>query len=54
VAWGILDAQLLFKREVVVDTRERSNAPPAPPRKKPKHSIMIVPAPGGVGIVGTF
>jgi hypothetical protein len=57
VAWGILDAQLLFKREVVVDTRERSTTLPAPPppKHKPKHSsISIIPTLGGVGVVGTF
>ena len=50
VAWGILDAQLLFKREVVVDTHERSGEPP----RKPKNKLSIIPAPGGVGLVGTF
>lgn len=55
VAWGILDAQLLFKREVVVDTRERTTTVPAPPKHKPKHSsISIIPTLGGVGVVGTF
>ena len=52
VAWGIIDAQVLFKREVVVDTREHST--PAPPTHKQKHSWMLVPAPGGVGLVGSF
>ena len=52
VAWGILDAQLLFKREVVRDTRERTDSPA--PAKKPKHQLSIIPAPGGVGLVGTF
>jgi hypothetical protein len=50
LAWGILDAQLLFKREVVVDTRERTTPPP----KKKKNQLSIIPGPGGVGIVGTF
>lgn len=55
VAWGILDAQLLFKREVVVDTRERSNVPDATKRKPTKHSsLSIIPTLGGVGIVGSF
>jgi len=55
VAWGILDAQLLFKREVVVDTRERSGAPAAsPPKKSKRSSISIIPTLGGVGVVGTF
>ena len=51
VAWGILDAELLFKREVVVDTRERSSAPA---KKPPKHQLSIIPTIGGVGVVGTF
>jgi hypothetical protein len=45
--WGILDAQLLFKREVVTDTRERTTKPD-------KHKISIIPTPAGVGIVGKF
>jgi hypothetical protein len=48
VAWGILDAQLLFKREVVRDTREHS----APPPKRNK--LSIIPTPGGIGLAGTF
>ena len=49
VAWGILDAQLLFKREVVVDAHERDA-----PKKKAHPPISIIPTPGGVGVVGTF
>jgi hypothetical protein len=49
VIYGILDAQLYFKREVVRDTRERSTSPP-----KRGGKISIIPAPGGVGIAGTF
>ncbi|MGZ3429161.1 MAG: hypothetical protein ACXVCV_21060 [Polyangia bacterium] len=52
LAWGILDAQLLFKREVVRDTRERTDSPA--PAKKAKNKLSIIPAPGGVGLVGTF
>jgi hypothetical protein len=52
VAWGILDAQLLFKREVVVDTRERGSAPPS--ARKKKAALSIIPTLGGVGLVGTF
>src|SRR5262249_7508208 len=47
--WGILDAQLLFKREVVTDTRERSTKP-----EKHKGKLSIIPMPLGVGIVGKF
>jgi hypothetical protein len=47
--WGILDAQLLFKREVVTDTRERSTKP-----DKHKSKLSIIPTPMGVGIVGKF
>ncbi len=56
VVWGILDAQLLFKREVVVDRRERSTPPAdATKRKSPKHSsLSIIPTLGGVGVVGSF
>ncbi|HEX8953717.1 MAG TPA: hypothetical protein VF945_17790, partial [Polyangia bacterium] len=55
LAWGILDAQLLFKREVVVDTRERTTAPPTvAPKKPPRNKLSIIPTLGGVGIVGTF
>ncbi len=54
VAWGILDAQLLFKREVVVDTHEHSDAPPKSKAAKPKRSLLIVPGPMGVGVVGSF
>lgn len=46
VAWGIIDAQVLFKREVVRETRER---PSPPPRK-----ITILPTGTGVGVAGTF
>jgi hypothetical protein len=46
VVWGIIDAQVLFKREVVVDTRER--------KPQTKHSVSIIPAPGGVGLMGSF
>jgi hypothetical protein len=53
LAWGILDAQLLFKREVVVDTRERTNAPPSA-RKPRNNKLSIIPTLGGVGVVGTF
>ena len=53
VAWGILDAQLLFKREVVVDTREHTNAPPSA-RKPRNNKLSIIPTLGGVGVVGTF
>ncbi|MDB4968749.1 MAG: tetratricopeptide repeat domain protein [Myxococcales bacterium] len=48
VLWGILDAQLYFKREVVRDTRERSTPPPK------RGKLSIIPAPGGVGLAGTF
>lgn len=55
VAWGILDAQLLFKREVVVDTRERTTPAGATKKKPTKHSsLSIIPTLGGVGIVGSF
>ncbi len=56
VVWGVLDAQLLFKREVVVDTREHSTPPPDAIKKKtPKHSsLSIIPTLGGVGVVGSF
>ena len=55
LAWGIIDAQVLFKREVVVETHERTTPPPPLPSKKSKRSSwMLVPAPGGVGIVGSF
>jgi hypothetical protein len=50
VAWGILDAQLLFKREVVRDTRERNEPPP----KKMKNKLSIIPTLNGVGFAGTF
>ena len=52
LAWGILDAQLLFKREVVKETREHTDSPA--PAKKAKNKLSIIPAPGGVGLVGTF
>jgi hypothetical protein len=48
VAWGILDAQLLFKREVVRDTRERATPPPK------RNKLTIIPTPTGVGLAGTF
>lgn len=55
VAWGILDAQLLFKREVVIDTRERSTPAGATKQKVLKHSsLSIIPTLGGVGLVGSF
>jgi hypothetical protein len=54
LAWGIIDAQVLFKREVVVETHERTTPPPPLPPKKQKHSWMLVPSPGGVGVVGSF
>jgi hypothetical protein len=47
VVWGIIDAEVLFKREVVREQRERDGTPP--PKKK-KASIM----PAGLGLVGTF
>ena len=50
VVWGILDAQLLFKREDVKETRERVDTPTPP--KKPKNKLSIIPTP--VGLVGTF
>ena len=46
VGWGIIDAQLLFKREVVTDSRERSSTP--------KRTLSIIPTPAGVGLAGTF
>jgi hypothetical protein len=46
VIYGIIDAQVYFKREVVRDTRER-HAP------KP-NKLSIIPTPAGVGIAGTF
>jgi hypothetical protein len=49
VVWGIIDAQVLFKREVVLDTRERTTPPP-----KRGNKLSIIPTPGGVGFVGTF
>lgn len=56
VVWGILDAQLLFKREVVVDTRERSTLPGGATKKRPpkRSSLSIIPTLGGVGVVGSF
>jgi hypothetical protein len=50
VAWGILDAQLLFKREVVRDTREHS----APAPKKLSVTPLFGPTSAGVGLAGTF
>lgn len=51
VVWGIIDAQVLFKREVVRTTRERGAAPP-PHANKPTSEITVMPA--GLGLVGTF
>jgi hypothetical protein len=50
VVWGILDAQLLFKREVVKETRERVDVPA--PARKPRNKLSIIPTP--LGVVGTF
>jgi len=47
VAWGIIDAQVLFQREVVRGTRERAT----PPKR---NTLSIIPTPGGVGLAGTF
>lgn len=47
VVWGILDAELLFKREVVTHTREREA--PAP---KARAKLTVMPA--GLGLWGTF
>lgn len=46
VVWGIIDAEVLFKREVVREKRERDGTPP------PKKKASIMPA--GLGLVGTF
>jgi hypothetical protein len=47
VAWGVLDAQLRFKREVVRERREELAAPP-------KRKLTLIPTPTGVGLAGTF
>jgi len=51
VAWGIIDAQVLFKREVVRSEHERPTAPP-------KTSLHVVPLQSptmtGLGLQGTF
>lgn len=49
VVWGIIDAEVLFKREVVLRTRERDAAPP---KTKSKLKVSIMPA--GLGLAGTF
>lgn len=54
VAWGIIDAQVLFKREVVRDIHERDDRRSGPPPKKLSLTPLIVPTPNGVGLVGTF
>jgi hypothetical protein len=51
VAWGIIDAQVLFKREVLRSEREREAPPPKPSvTVAPIHS----PTMNGVGVQGTF
>jgi hypothetical protein len=53
VLWGIIDAQVLFKRDVVREERERGG-----PSQKKKSSLTVVPLTSptitGVGLQGTF
>jgi hypothetical protein len=51
VVWGIIDAQVLFKHEVVLRTHEREGDALHPP-KKSTSKITVMPA--GLGLAGTF
>ena len=48
--WGIIDAQVLFKREVVRDVREQ----PARPRSKISLTPILSPSLNGLGVQGSF
>jgi hypothetical protein len=50
LAWGIIDAEVLFKREVVRDLRER----PVKPRSKLSLTPLLSPSVAGLGVQGSF
>jgi hypothetical protein len=58
VAWGIIDAQVKFVPERIIETRELHGPPSPPPAKKvkPKFSIAPIVAPGlyGLGAQGAW
>jgi hypothetical protein len=54
VAWGIIDAEVKFKPEIVIETRELPVAPPAPSKVKMSLSPLITPGFFGLGLQGAF
>ncbi|HZS37088.1 MAG TPA: hypothetical protein VFF06_09685 [Polyangia bacterium] len=54
VAWGIIDAEVKFKPEIVIETRELPVAPPARPPVKMSLSPIFTPGFYGLGLMGAF